>query len=83
MRGTGAPSFSTLVTVDGPLDRSFVLPPQNVLAGLVVDDDGTAAPGAFVRVFSHLIDEQGRAIFLGEAVCADDGSFAVSVPDLQ
>lgn len=82
-RGTGAPSFSTLVTVDGGLDRSFVLPPQNVLAGRVVDDGGSAAPGAFVRVFSKLTDEQGRAIFLGEAVCADDGTFAVSVPDLQ
>jgi hypothetical protein len=82
-RGSGAPAFSTLVTVDGTFSRDFVLPPQDVLAGIVVDSRGGVAPGAFVRVFSHLTDEQGRAIFLGEAVCADDGSFAVPVPDLS
>ncbi len=81
-RDSGAPAFSTLVTVDGNFNRSFVLPAQSVLAGVVVDGAGAPAPGAFVRVFSQVTDEQGRAIFLGEAVCAPDGSFAVSVPDL-
>ncbi|MDP2341240.1 MAG: hypothetical protein Q8O67_09795 [Deltaproteobacteria bacterium] len=82
-RGSGAPAFSALVTVDGTFVRDFVLPPQNVLAGVVTDDDGAAAPGSFIRVFSKLTDELGRAIFLGEAIAGDDGSFAVSVPDLS
>ena len=81
-RGSGAPAFSALVTVDGTFTRDFVLPQQNVLAGVVKDDGGLPAPGAFVRVFSQLTDELGRAIFLGEAIAGDDGSFAVSVPDL-
>ena len=82
-RDSGAPAFSTLISVRGPFSRAFVLPPPNVLAGVVVDSGGSATPGAFVRVFSQLTDEQGRAIPLGEAICGADGSFAVSVPDLS
>lgn len=80
--GSGVPAFSTLVTVAGPFARTFTLPPLRVLAGVIHDDDGAPTPGAFVRVFSRLIDEQGQALFLGEAVCGDDGSFAVSVADV-
>lgn len=82
-RGSGAPGFSTLVSIDGNFTRDFVLPPPNVLAGVVKDSDGGATAGAFVRVFSHVTDEAGRAIFLGEAICGDDGAFEVSVPDLS
>lgn len=80
-RGAGAPVFSTLITIDGNFTRDFVLPPQAVFAGIVVDEDGNPAGGSFVRVFSRLVDEQGQAIFLGDATCEADGSFAVSVPD--
>jgi len=73
--------FSTLITIDGNFTRDFVLPPQAVFAGVVVDEDGSPAGGSFVRVFSRLVDEQGQAIFLGDATCEADGSFAVSVPD--
>jgi hypothetical protein len=80
--GSGVPAFSTLVTVAGSFERTFTLPPLRVFAGVVHDDDGAPTPGAFVRVFSRLVDEQGQALFLGEAVCGDDGSFAVSVADV-
>lgn len=82
-RDSGAPAFSALVTVDGTFVRDFVLPEKYLLAGLVNDNDGLAAPGSFVRVFSKLTDEVGQAIFLGEAIAGDDGSFAVSVPNLS
>jgi hypothetical protein len=79
----GAPAFSALVVVDGDSEVALTLPRGLVLAGTAADATGLATSGAVVRVFSQLTDEAGRAIFLGEAVTAPDGSFSVAVPDLR
>jgi hypothetical protein len=81
--GSGAPAFSTILVVDGDVERDVVLPDSAVLAGTIVDVDGDANSGSVVRVFSQLTDELGRALFLGEAVSAADGSFTVVVPRLS
>jgi hypothetical protein len=82
-RDSGAPVFSALLAVDGPLTRTLVLPDSVVLAGSIRSPGDDATSGAVVRVFSPIADEQGRAIFLGEAVTAADGSFSVAVPQLR
>ena len=82
--GLAAPGQSVLITVPAQgVERDFSLPPRAVLAGTVVDRGGARSGGAFIRVYSRLLDEAGRAIFLGEALAADDGSFEVSLPDFQ
>jgi hypothetical protein len=50
------------------------------MAGTLRDGAGGAVVGAFVRVFSSLTDELGRAIFLGEGLSGADGTFEVYVP---
>lgn len=80
-RGVEAPTFSTLITIgeDG-LTRDIELPAATIMAGTLQGPVGEAVVGAFVRVFSTLTDEQGRAIFLGEGLSAGDGTFEVYVP---
>jgi hypothetical protein len=51
-----------------------------LVAGSLRDAAGDPVSGAFVRVFSSLSDELGRAIFLGEALSESDGTFEVFVP---
>lgn len=80
-RGSDVPAYSGLLVVDGNLNRTITLPAARVLAGALVDDRGGAVGGAWVRVYAQLVDESGRALLLGEALSAGDGSFAVSVPD--
>ena len=82
-RDSGAPVFSALLAIEGPLTRSLVLPDSIVLAGTIRSPGDDATSGAVVRLFSPIADEQGRAIFLGEAVTASDGSFSVAVPQLR
>ena len=79
-RGTGAPAFSTLLTITAGLERDIVLPEASLVAGSLRDGAGEAVSGAFVRVFSSLSDELGQAIFLGEALSESDGTFEVFVP---
>jgi len=79
-RGTGAPAFSTLLTITSSLERDIVLPTASLVAGSLRDGAGDPVSGAFVRVFSSLSDELGRAIFLGEALSESDGTFEVFVP---
>jgi hypothetical protein len=79
-RGTGAPAFSTLLTITSGLKRDIVLPSSSLVAGSLRDGAGDPVSGAFVRVFSSLSDELGRAIFLGEALSESDGTFEVFVP---
>ncbi len=80
-RGQGTPAFSALITVRDNTTRTIVLTTSKILAG-ALKHDNNAVGGAFVRVYSRIIDERGQAILLGEAVSEPDGSFAVSVPDL-
>jgi hypothetical protein len=82
-RDSGAPVFSALLAIDGPLTRTLVLPDSIVLAGTVLDPRADATSGAVVRVFSALTDELGRALYLGEAVTSTDGSFTVAVPQVR
>lgn len=78
-RGTGAPVFSVVLTLVDDVERIIALPPATVMAGTLT---GGQVGGAFVRVFSSVTDELGRAILLGEAISEPDGSFAVPLPDL-
>jgi hypothetical protein len=81
-RGVEAPAFSTLVTVgEAGVERELALPPSVIMAGTLQDPGGQAVVGAFVRVFSALTDELGRAIFLGEGLSAGDGTFEVVVAE--
>jgi hypothetical protein len=80
-RGVEAPTFSTLITVgEAGVDRDVELPASTIMAGTLRDGAGGAVVGAFVRVFSSLTDELGRAIFLGEGLSGADGTFEVYVP---
>jgi hypothetical protein len=80
-RGVEAPPFSTLLTVgEEGLGRDIALPAATIMAGTLQSAVGEAVVGAFVRVFSTLTDEQGRALFLGEGQSAADGTFEVYVP---
>ncbi len=81
-RDAGLPVFSAVLVVDGAIERELVLPDAGILAGAVADPSGGATSGAVVRVYSPLVDELGRAIYLGEALTAADGSFTIAVPDL-
>jgi len=81
-RGVEAPAFSTLITVgEAGVDRDIELPASVIMAGTLQDPAGQAVVGAFVRVFSALTDELGRAIFLGEGLSAADGTFEVAVAE--
>jgi hypothetical protein len=80
-RGVEAPPLSTLLTVGKEgISREIALPAATVMAGTLQSAVGEAVVGAFVRVFSALTDEQGRALFLGEGLSAADGTFEVYVP---
>lgn len=80
--GSNAPAFSELVTIPPEgLERDVELPGRAVVAGTAVFD-GEPVPGAFVRVFSTFLDEQGHAILLGEGVADEDGAFEIATPDL-
>ena len=81
-RGVEAPAFSTLITVgEAGVVRDVELPASVIMAGTLQDPAGQAVVGAFVRIFSALTDELGRAIFLGEGLSADDGTFEVVVAE--
>jgi hypothetical protein len=82
-RDAGLPAFSALLSIEGPVSRTLTLPPSTLFAGVVHGPSGALGGGVVVRVFSPLTDELGRAISLGEAVTADDGSFSVAVPNLR
>ena len=43
---------------------------------------GAPQDGAWVRVFSALLDERGAAILVGEGMAGADGAFEIGVPDL-
>jgi hypothetical protein len=80
--GGRVPAFSQLVTVSAEgLERDVTLPPRAIVAGSVAFQ-GAAVRGAWLRVFSALLDEQGAAILLGEGPVGPDGSFEIAVPDL-
>ncbi len=81
-RGKNAPASSELVTVpDGGLQADVRLPARAVVAGTVLSS-GAPVDNAYVRVFSDfLLDEQGSAILVGEAVSGSDGAFEMVVPD--
>ena len=81
-RGQGTPAFSALITIRSNLRREIVLSTSKILAGTLLNGDDVVG-GAFVRIYSRIVDERGQAILLGEALSAPDGSFAVSVPDFQ
>jgi len=81
-RGSGAPAFSALFTLTASEQRAIVLPAATVVAGSLRDATEAPAVGAFVRVFSTITDELGRAIFLGEAQTDSDGAFTAFVPSL-
>jgi hypothetical protein len=68
--------FSTLITIDGNFTRDFVLPPQAVFAGVVVDEDGSPAGGSFVRVFSRLVELSPTATGKAQQRNAPDDVFA-------
>ncbi|OGQ13849.1 MAG: hypothetical protein A2138_11210 [Deltaproteobacteria bacterium RBG_16_71_12] len=77
-----APAFSEIVTF-AP-DRSghdVELPPRAIVAGTVLFE-GAPQDGAWVRVFSALLDERGAAILVGEGMAGADGAFEIGVPDL-
>jgi len=80
--GVGVPVYSAVLVVEDAVERRLALPDALVLAGAVQDPAGGPTSGAVVRVFSPLVDELGRALYLGEAVTAADGTFTVAVPDL-
>lgn len=79
-RGVEAPTFSTLITVIEAADRTITLPASTVVPGTLRTGAGDPVVGAFVRVYSSLTDELGRAIFLGEGLSNADGTFDVIVP---
>lgn len=79
-RGIEAPTFTTLITVIEAADRTITLPASTVVPGTLRTSAGEPVVGAFVRVYSSLTDELGRAIFLGEGLSNADGSFDVVVP---
>ncbi len=79
-RGSGAPAFSTVLTVIDAVSREITLPQESLVAGTLVDEGGAPVVGAFVRLYSPLQDELGRAIFLGEAISNDDGTFEGYLP---
>lgn len=79
---SSAPAFSEIVTFAA--DRSghdVELPPRAIVAGTVLFDDAPQE-GAWVRVFSALLDERGAAILVGEGMAGADGAFEIGVPDL-
>jgi hypothetical protein len=79
---SGAPMQSLIVNVNAPIDETITLPPRIVLVGTLRDSVGAAVEGGAVRVFSKLTNEQGAAIFLGEASTDVVGGFAISLPDV-
>lgn len=79
-RGTGVPVFSVSLTVADDSERTIALPPATILAGTLTGGQGG---GAYVRVFSEVTDEVGRAILLGETIAEADGTFAVPLPDIS
>jgi hypothetical protein len=52
------------------------------LAGAVSANAGPVA-GAYVRVFSALVDERGAAILLGQGLAGSDGTFNIVLPDVS
>ena len=44
--------------------------------------EGQPQEGAWVRVYSALVDERGAAILVGEGAAGADGAFEIGVPDL-
>jgi hypothetical protein len=80
---SGAPVQSLLLTVpETGLQRDFTLPNRIALTGVVKDELGSPVPGATIRVYSQLVDERGRAIFLGEAIADGDGRMELPLPDI-
>ena len=78
-RGEGQPARSVSLDIAGDFSRRIDLLTANVIAGTLRNGDDVVG-GAFVRVYSQVVDERGLAIFLGEAISEPNGSFAVSVP---
>lgn len=80
--GSGLPATSALLSVGTvPLRRDIELPARALVAG-AVQLRGAGVQGAWVRVYSAIVDEVGSAILLGEGPTAADGHFDVVVPDL-
>ncbi|MCC7071794.1 MAG: hypothetical protein IT383_10750 [Deltaproteobacteria bacterium] len=79
---SSAPAYSEIVTIDdGRLVHDVELPQRAIVAGTVLYL-GEPQAGAWVRVFSSLLDERGAAILVGEGLAGTDGAFEVGVPDL-
>lgn len=79
---SSAPAFSEIVTFgDGAVTHDVQLPQRAIVAGTVLYQ-GAPQAGAWVRVFSSLLDERGAAILVGEGTAGPDGSFEIGVPDL-
>ena len=78
-RGQGTPAFSARLSIDSDVERTIILPKSKVVAG-ALRSGGNTVGGAFVRVYSQIVDERGKAILLGETFADADGAFAVSVP---
>ncbi|HEY1097309.1 MAG TPA: carboxypeptidase-like regulatory domain-containing protein [Myxococcota bacterium] len=79
-RGQALPAFSGIVQIAETGQRTIALNDARVFAGVLRNDSGAVVPGAFVRVFSPIVDERGQAVFLGETIADSDGAFAVSIP---
>ncbi len=79
---SSAPASSEIVTFDaGRLGHDVELPQRAIVAGTVLFE-GQPQAGAWVRVFSALLDERGAAILVGEGTAGADGAFEIGVPDL-
>lgn len=77
-----APAFSEIATFDeGRTTHDVDLPQRAIVAGTVLFD-GQPQEGAWVRVYSALVDERGAAILMGEGAAGADGAFEIGVPDL-
>ena len=79
---SSAPAFSEIVTFDDARTAHDVSLPQRAIVAGTVLFDGEPQAGAWVRVFSALLDERGAAILVGEGAAGADGAFEVGVPDL-
>lgn len=79
---SAAPPFSEVATFDnGRATHDLSLPQRAIVAGTVLHD-GQPREGAWVRVYSALLDERGAAILVGEGAAGADGAFEIGVPDL-
>ena len=79
---SAAPAFSEIATFDeGRTTHDVDLPQRAIVAGTVLFD-GQPQEGAWVRVYSALVDERGAAILVGEGAAGADGAFEIGVPDL-